>query len=286
MRRPAPNRQLPVVLPPAADEILSSWIARHAAFYGVHPIFMLRHILPEPTSLRAVDVRLTEDQVDQIALAFRTDPTAIHKMTLGDIASTVSGMLAVRAIQFCATCRDGGKPNAIRRGQFFGWRLTCPLCGDLLSDGEHGEKSPRPFRHLLNSALHGEKLIDDEAVSTCRAWASPSQIARLLMMRRIPQPLPDDTRMERFRLLGAVIPEFDDIASEQTKIPSAGKPVLSLMLRPALLAGVSIVTRKGPEMLAALQRHTAGANRARFSELVAAMLGYTKSRNVTLWQEI
>jgi hypothetical protein len=29
------KKQLPVVLPPVPDELLSSWIARHAAFYGV-----------------------------------------------------------------------------------------------------------------------------------------------------------------------------------------------------------------------------------------------------------
>jgi hypothetical protein len=138
----------------------------------------------------------------------------------------------------------------------------------------------------MNSALHGEKLIDDEAARTCRAWASPSQIARLLMMRRVPRGLTDDMRQERFRVLGIVIPEFDDIASEQQKIPSARTPVLSLMLRPALLAGVSIVTRKGPAMLDALQHHTLGENRARFSALVAAMLGYIKSPNMMLWQEI
>jgi TniQ len=269
-----------------ADEILSSWIARHAAFYGVPPIYILRHIFPEPVSLSTVDLRLTEDQRDQIAHVFRTNPTAINKMTLADITPSVRRMLAVRAIQFCATCLEGGRPNAIRRVQFFGWRLTCTLCGDLLFDGEHKKKPPRPFRHLLNSALYGEKLIDDEAVSKCRAWASPTQIARLLMMRRVPQRLSDNTRQEQFRVLGAVIPEFDDIASEQQKIPSARTPVLSLMLRPALLAGVSIVTRKGPEMLDALQRHTLGENRARFSTLVEAMLGYTKPPNMTLWQDI
>ena len=39
-------------------------------------------------------------------------------------------------------------------------------------------------------------------------------------------------------------------------------------------------------MLDTLQRHMMGENRARFSALVAAMLGYTNSRNVTLWQDI
>ena len=49
--------QLPIVLAPAADELLSSWIYRHAAFYDVPPLAMLRHCLNDISSLRAVDLR-------------------------------------------------------------------------------------------------------------------------------------------------------------------------------------------------------------------------------------
>ena len=35
------------VAAPFADELLSSWISRHAAFYAVPPLVMLRHCLPE-----------------------------------------------------------------------------------------------------------------------------------------------------------------------------------------------------------------------------------------------
>jgi len=37
-----PPRQLPVCLPPHSDELLSSWISRHAAFYAVPPLAMLK----------------------------------------------------------------------------------------------------------------------------------------------------------------------------------------------------------------------------------------------------
>ena len=47
--------QLPIVLAPAADELLSSWIHRHAAFYDVPRLAMLRHCLNNISSLRAVD---------------------------------------------------------------------------------------------------------------------------------------------------------------------------------------------------------------------------------------
>lgn len=51
-----PPRQLPVVLSHHSDELLSSWIGRHAAFYAVPPLVMLRHCLPEASSLRAADL--------------------------------------------------------------------------------------------------------------------------------------------------------------------------------------------------------------------------------------
>ncbi|MGD9658246.1 MAG: hypothetical protein AB7U61_11540, partial [Methylocystis sp.] len=50
-------------------------------------------------------------------------------------------------------------------------------------------------------------------------------------------------------------------------------PILPLWLRPALLAGVSIVERQGPAMLARLQSKTIGQNPTRFSELATTMLG-------------
>ncbi|TIX96086.1 MAG: hypothetical protein E5V24_02600 [Mesorhizobium sp.] len=47
---------------PVADELLSSWIGRHAAFYSVPPLVMLRHCLPEASALRAADLHLSSDR--------------------------------------------------------------------------------------------------------------------------------------------------------------------------------------------------------------------------------
>ncbi|WP_430450089.1 hypothetical protein [Rhodophyticola sp.] len=48
------------------------------------------------------------------------------------------------------------------------------------------------------------------------------------------------------------------------RLPVALPPVAGV--RPALLAGVAIVERAGPEMLQILQAHTFGHNRNRFME--------------------
>lgn len=52
------TRRLPVILPSVTDELLSSWIGRHASFYEVSPLIMLRHCIPEIRSLRSADLHL------------------------------------------------------------------------------------------------------------------------------------------------------------------------------------------------------------------------------------
>jgi TniQ len=67
-------RQLPVRLPPLTDELLSSWLCRHAAFYAVPPLIMLQHCLPEVTSLRAADIDLSAVQASRLANALPLSP--------------------------------------------------------------------------------------------------------------------------------------------------------------------------------------------------------------------
>jgi hypothetical protein len=74
-------------------------------------------------------------------------------------------------------------------------------------------------------------------------------------------------------VLGAVIPDLDHVvAKQQENLPTPAKPILPLHLRPALLAGVAIVERAGPEMLRMLRGHTMGDNRARFGDSAENMI--------------
>jgi hypothetical protein len=75
---------------------------------------------------------------------------------------------------------------------------------------------PSPFRQYRAAALRGERLLDDEAERHTRTWTSPADIARLLLMRRVPTPVPREHDLWRFRVLGAVIPDLDHVvAAEQ-----------------------------------------------------------------------
>ena len=273
-------RQLPVRLPPVAGELLSSWIDRHAAFYAVPPLVMLRHCLPEASSLRAADLRLSSDQVVRLGNMFATEPVVVRRMTFANVTQSSLRLVAARPTQICTNCSPRHRRQApILRSQLLGWRITCPLCGMQLSDPDGGELSS-PFRQYRGAALRGEKLLDDEAERGVKTWTSPIDIARLLLMRRIPRPIPCEHDLWRFRVLGAIIPDIDCIvAAEQQNLPTPAKPILPLHMRAALLAGIAIVDRAGPEMLRMLRAHMMGENRVRFTEVIERMFAQARRSN-------
>jgi TniQ len=275
--RKASSRLLPVRLRPFADELLSSWLCRHAAFYAVPPLVMLRHCLPEVPSLRATDLDLSADQAVRLANIFSIELAAVRSMALTKVGQSSRRLIGAKPLQSCLNCCPGHMDfRPILRSQLLGWRITCPLCGGLLRD-ERGREVTSPFRQYLQVALRGERLLDAEAERGRWTWASPVDIARLLLMRRIPRPLPREDELWRFRVLGAIIPELDAlVAGERGSLPTSGNPILPLHLRAALLAGVAIVEHAGPEMLRMLHSHTMGANRARFADLAERMIGHAR----------
>lgn len=259
-------RKLPVVLPIHADELLSSWIERHSAYYAVPPMVMLRHAIPEMKSLRQADLRLTDGQAVRLASIFRVKSDDILKMTFNDISPASRQLIATRPVQRCPTCENNSDdPQPIFRSQLLGWRITCPKCGSLFLQPTQDQK-PSPFHHYINAAIQGERLLDKEASRGKRSWASPAGLARLLLMRRRPYPvnLPE-SELWRFRVLGKIIPGLEDILTEIcTDFPTPQNLVLPLHLRPALLAGVAIVHSAGAEMLFMLRQSTFAANQTHF----------------------
>lgn len=109
----------------------------------------------------------------------------------------------------------------------------------------------------------------DEAERGMQNWMPPSEIARLLLMRRVPRIFPDHCEQANYRVLGVIIADLDDVLRVQTsKLPSRASTLLPLHLRPALLAGVAIVQRSGPEILHILRSHMMGENKARFGSAI------------------
>lgn len=159
---------LPVILKPVPDELLSSWIARHASFYGVSPLTMLRHAIPEAKSLRLTDTKLGPTDAGHIARLFRTQSSAILAMTTSGFPRSAARLVAPCAIQCCSACaeqnRGQGATIAVQRSWTEGWRLTCPVCGQRQQDNSDAVSAltspPSPFEGLWEDALHGERLID------------------------------------------------------------------------------------------------------------------------------
>ncbi len=259
------NSRLPVTLPPAPDELLSSWISRHATFYGVTSQTMFTHCLPEATSLSTVDLHLTIDQSRRIADTFSTDSKTVRAMTFEKATEPVHRFIAKVPVQSCAKCTPPTPgPVAIRRSQLQGWRISCPICGDRFRS-ETSTDASQALAPYGDAAIQGEKLLQHEADGGTPNWGSPMELARLLLIRRISWPLPREKDLWRHRVLGLLIPEFDAILAKLTSFHHSPKhPILPLSVRPALLAGVAIVHRSGPEMLRMLQLHTFGPTRDKF----------------------
>ena len=275
------KKQLPVILPPVADELLSSWIARHGAFYNVSPRAMLRHAVPNARSPRAADDHLTEEEGRLLAHIFRRELSGIRRMTFVNLQSSARHLIAAKAIQTCQTCAvdkvDVGAIAPILRSWRQAWRITCPVCGSRLC--ARGQGSATANEDGVNSlaswpdALEGQRLLDDYAERGIRTWASPVDLLRLVLIRRDPKPIDPDHWIETPKVLDLIVPGFDRlVAATGTVIPPAGRPILPLSLRPALLAGIAIVERSGPRIIAELHGRTIGAYHAHFGTVAARIL--------------
>ncbi len=122
--------------------------------------------------------------------------------------------------------------------------------------------------------LEGERLLDDFAERGIQTWASPIDLLRLLLIRRDPKQIDPERWIEPPKVLDLVIPGFDRliVAATGTSIPPADRPILPLSLRPALLAGIAIVERSGPKIIAELHGRTIGAYYAHFGTIAASIL--------------
>lgn len=215
---------------------------------------MVRHCLPKSRALRALDVRITNDEAAELGRMFATDPDIVKKMTFTNITSTSRYLIATKPQHICQNCcsrNDKRTINSNRRLEYLGWRFTCPLCRSLLLPADTSPLQ-QPFQRYHANALRGEKLLDDEAVHGIRSWISPANLARFLLSRRF--DFGGKVPMDRLRVLGVILPEWDKIvANLKVFLPLNKNSILPIQLRPALLAGIAIVERHGPTTIDSLE---------------------------------
>src|SRR5215469_7762070 len=214
-------RPLPVVLPALRDELLSSWLSRHAVFYGVYGGQLLRRCGVNAPSLRHLDLCLSRNNVHRLAATFRCDPTTIRRMTQLPSGRRPDGLIAtVRLMQFCGRCIVRHRAVEVTRGARLrswmeGWRLSCPVCGGRLKDARPIDVLTKvdaddPFlASVADLARRGERLVDAVIGKAGPAGVLITALLRLLLA---PREATSEDRQDRStipRLLDAVVPGFD-----------------------------------------------------------------------------
>lgn len=277
----AAHRPLPVVLKSVADELLSSWLARHAAYYGVTGPFFAKWLMLGTRNLSVLDHRLGLAQVARLSEKFRCDPNALIAMTFIDTpAQSAEFICRNRTPQICRPCADRhareGASGAVPKHWRKAWRVTCPACGAPLSDTnerpDNGEtlRDTSPFGRLWPEALAGEALIERFLLDDGAFEYSPIALMRALLVQTW-RPFGSNGRAPAVGwALGTIFPEFDDLARPiKRRINHAAGAALPMSFRPALLAGVSR-TITNPAILDAVRDETIFRGRKAFERLCEA----------------
>ena len=147
------HRSLPVVLRPVADEMLSSWLVRHAAYYGVTGPFFAKWLMLGTANLSTLDHRLGLEQVARLSEKLRCDPITLIAMTFVGAPSQSAELICWgRAPQICRRCEDRhtqeGASGAVPKHWRKAWRVTCPACGAALSDRGHDKIGATAYANL------------------------------------------------------------------------------------------------------------------------------------------
>ena len=138
-----------------------------------------------------------------------------------------------------------------------GWRITCRSCRLLLEDvwlDQIGQRQT-PFAEFEADARRGEAHVEHYAAGTQTFPISPATMMRLLLLRKFTNPaeLWNETRLPR-RLIGTFISGFDSIADDHGLNTTIGKtPVLPMIIRVGLLAGLAAVVKDPLELLPQLR---------------------------------
>jgi hypothetical protein len=257
---------LPLVTPPRGDELLSSWLTRIAQDYYVTPRGLLTHMGLSSPSVERLDLTLTFTQAMTMSGFVRLPPDAIVAMTHATLPSDCQSLVRVKHLQqSCRRCgsqfkRDGAA-GAVLKSWVQGWRITCRSCGDAISDiwGDVDRAGAGSFGQWEEEARAGEGIVEAYASGRRSFPVSPATMMRLLLLRRRPSPkeVREQPEFQR-RLIGTIIPEFDVIADDRGLNTMIGRsPVLPMVIRLRLLAGVATVMKNPIEQISLLRQSRA-----------------------------
>jgi len=281
----AARRPLPVVLDPAPDELLSSWLHRHAAFYGLTEPMLISWLRLETKKLRSLDFRPGLGQIARIVDSFRTDPMDVVTMTHTALPIELAALVGRgKPIQFCRTCcerhRMADALGAVLKSWLEAWRITCPICGSPLSEIERRRgggdtvRNTSPFGDHWDAAKIGEELVNRYLRGEPTPLASPIAMMRLLLILNRPQKAQSTEGYNKGWLLNDIVPGFDAEALRVAPSISKGaNAMVPLYLRIALLAGLAFAAKNAVDTIQRLRPFCRPVYRKRFDELAYAALG-------------
>lgn len=275
-----PVRPFPVVLRPRPDELLSSWLTRHATYYGVTRRRLLDHVGILSPSVEALDREITLGQQIMLAGYFRRQPFEIAAMSYETVRSNMRALIRPSAPQqSCQACAEKAEradaKGAIGKSWMQGWRITCRVCGARLTDEDDpqmAQASAERFSDYWDSSLDGESMFEIYASVATETGTSPLSIAALLCFPRWPAPgeLSDGYRISR--LLNIVVSGFDDFVHRMGLSRAMSRGLfLPVSLRIPLLAGVAIAMRDPKAILSSLYHHALPRARQRFAKVDDAL---------------
>lgn len=259
-------RALPLISPPRADELLSSWLTRIAQDYYIPPRGLLTHMGLSSPSVERLDLTLTFAQAIAMSGFVRQPPDAIIGMTHTKLPVDCQTLVRVRhPQQSCRSCalqlkRDGAA-GAVLKSWMQAWRATCRACGGTIADiWSDVDRAGLPASgRLEEEARAGEEIVEAYAGRRQSFEVSPATMLRLLLLRRRPTPqeIRDQPELPR-RLIGTIIPDFDAIADDHGLNTAIGRsPVLPMTIRRRLLAGLTLVMKDPLVQLSRLRQSRA-----------------------------
>ncbi|MGO9431565.1 TniQ family protein [Rhodoblastus sp.] len=275
-------KPLPVILKPVPDELLSSWLRRHATFYGLKQSEFLRHLLSDSAGrlLRVIDMQLPQSAAERLGRFLRCDQAEILRMTHWDLATEARWFVSPEPIQFCPACRSRalelGGQDAVLRGAQRGWRITCSLCGAKLSQlPKTGEDDWRGIgadveipTAIWEEAAEGERLLEQFLTKNDEAAAAAVATFRMLLVPRPHLPNAHPEQDYKLRAVDALLPGIDAFAA-QNNIPCrwTNHVIAPLRIRSSLLAGFRRLLEKPRPRFHILRSVTLGHYRLRLETL-------------------
>ena len=261
----------PLILDEAPDGSLSSWLNRHAEFYGIsHSALSLRAGINRPSFAR-IDCWPTAGEACSIASAMRRTPEMILSMTHQRYHGPLAAMIARgKPVLACPECRTthsrDQRATVFLKSWSHGWRITCPVCSSRLQEMTEGKIYPRTntFDHVWDEATNGEEMLASiDQLPTDQA-AFVVALLHLLLLPRSRTRNDVQRQIWRGRVLDVVIPGFDDVDRQAPFVVHTATPLVArLAVRVALLAALWR-TQNNPDLYDRLESACSGRESIRF----------------------